>query len=547
MNPLCQPLSDAIAAGSPQVAALRDRDSLEERLRHLPMAHPQQATAELAELLEGMLALPWSGSERLQALQALARPLASLHGGLSASIGRESHPLPATKARAVAGMAAVQQRTGEAFAKAACELVGRTRRPPLLARRKLVTALSSALAHQHQALLLTWELGRTPPARLWQCVHATWRLASGLGLAERPATVTAGEGETSADERYLGILLLAMGNPYAWQHRELLQVAGASRVLAPHARLQRLAEQPLAVMSSGPDSGPGYVDAEQVTATPDALALDLAPALAQLEEQLAGHEDTAAILLHARGGNVELPTALAVRLGEAWRGSAPRIHRRLPARHALVTLPGLRGLHRELAGQEFESYARRVTGAQLELGSDADAAAWVSAGEAAETPRFEARVLDQSMGGYRLCWTPDPRLRLRVGELLGLAPEPERQDAEPWLLGLVRWLRADSEQGLMAGVSLLACEACAAVVRCVDEDGRRGRVMRALLLRDDRGKDALVVTHLVERGFGAVDLGCMESRACKRPAMRNVRRQVERVAALGSAYDRIVLAPPAKR
>lgn len=105
--------------------------------------------------------------------------------------------------------------------------------------------------------------------------------------------------------------------------------------------------------------------------------------------------------------------------------------------------------------------------------------------ESARLSLLRVRVLDQSLGGYRIAWEHAETLRARVGELVVLAPPTVADDDdEPrdWLLGILRWLKATRGDGLEAGVQLLARRAEAVALRTLSDDGRSSVLHRALLL-----------------------------------------------------------------
>src|SRR5690606_26479958 len=110
------------------------------------------------------------------------------------------------------------------------------------------------------------------------------------------------------------------------------------------------------------------------------------------------------------------------------------------------------GLHFHLAGSlDFDSFMRQVRGVAEHDGSTVRAAWALSGSDMGRVPTVPARVLDQSLGGYRLVWAGGDGARARVGELVGLAM-PGEADERDWMVGVIRWLRQDEQDQVEAGV-----------------------------------------------------------------------------------------------
>ncbi|MDN5924347.1 MAG: hypothetical protein L0H70_05045, partial [Xanthomonadales bacterium] len=487
----------------PQRAAWRSRD-LAQRLTLLPMAQPEQAIKQLTLMLGEQLSEAWPRSKRLRVVQEMLPTVRALRTSVQTQIGNMGYPLPESKAQLATAMLALLQSLGQAFAIAACELCSATGKPPWLGRGYLTTALNQALRCDHAALSLVYQLGLVPPSGLWSHLHGAYAVALSWQVDKTRWRDGAQEFETSVQDRYAQVLLLALSGPYAYQRREWPSVLAASATLAVLAELTSDGGSGIVVAADGPDSGPARV-AQACTHEADyAWSVDLAPLIAVLDTAIAEADGETVILNVPGAASMDLPQALAIRVRDAWHGPIERGDQRLPGTHALATLPGLHGLHRVLAqGQHFDAFVQHLAGAQIVVGAQANAAAWMSGSKVeAGSPMIDARVLDQSLGGYRLAWPTQYHMRLKVGELIGLAPGYDSSDpATPTLclVGIVRWLRSEPEVGLTAGVHVLAKSARAAAVRLVDADGNRGRPQRGLLVRGEEGAEVLLGEHGARR------------------------------------------------
>ena len=519
-------------------------------IEQLPMASPVVATVELARVLD-VLAQPEALSpvEREKCLSLARRQIDALLGGVRAQIIGESHPLPPAKADMAAALLALCARYGTACCIAVHEATAPAGRVSLFARARVAGLLGQALDGLAQALVLAYQLYETPPDGLWKRLHAVYGFAAARGLGKRETD--AGGHRVSLSRRYVAALLLAMSNPYAFQRNELAQVVDACRVLARHAGLVDHLGGAAAVASDAGGSGPGYLPQERGRPERGELALNLEPLIAAAEERLVQTppEQDAVALSSRREGSVEVPRYLLQRLVRAWRGSVERGHERMHTEHALDTVLGLHAVHQVLAGgQGFDSFQRQLGGHEIELGSQ-DAAAWTGSASTGSVIVTAVRVLDQSLGGYRLLWPAQQRPRVRIGELVGLAMHAQEHGdtavgAPQWLIGLVRWLRGTSNGSLHVGIELLAAQARPAVVRGIDAGGTRGPTLRALILDQDETMSILLPS-IGGRAFDGIEISAPADAARGGNALRHVIFRVCAVEPLGMAYYRVSLSDAA--
>ena len=237
-------------------------------------------------------------------------------------------------------------------------------------------------------------------------------------------------------------LLLALSNPYRFAQREQDELHALTRALASqiHPSEQRRGEALLAIPLDA-DRGPGYIPEEREGEAEARMWLDLQPLRELLEQPLQSAGDSVSLKLRGRREALVAPADLLRRLRAGWGTAAERRNTRLDAEHSLQTVIGLSGLHFYLAGeQDFDTFMREVRGVGVQEG---ERASWAhGSNEAVRAGLTRARVLDQSLGGYRLLWTREETVRVRVGELIGLAVGQERQLLD-WMVGVVRWLRPD--------------------------------------------------------------------------------------------------------
>src|SRR5690606_33823904 len=211
---------------------------------------------------------------------------------------------------------------------------------------------------------------------------------------------------------------------------------------------------------------------------PHSFWLDLRAFAGAVERALERVRDGQSELTPGPGPGVRVGNDLLIRLRRAFGQMSARGLRRLPAGHHLETVLGLSGLHYFLAGQrDFDTFMRQSAAGTVHV---ITGAAWThGAASMTRMPRYPARVLDQSLGGYRMAWDSAEQARAKVGELVGLNFGEGDDDSE-WMVGVMRWLRYETDGSLSAGVELLSRRATPVALRVVSADGGSRQVNRAV-------------------------------------------------------------------
>ncbi len=168
----------------------------------------------------------------------------------------------------------------------------------------------------------------------------------------------------------------------------------------------------------------------------------------------------------------------------AWSFSGERGHPRLPANHNMNSCIGLHAVHYLAAERrDFNEFVAELGGG-VTLSDRERSAAWAQASSETAVPTMlRVRVVDQSLGGYRLFWENAEGLKAKVGELVALAAPPADEDDQPdWMVGVLRWLKGGNNDSLEAGVQLLSRRVEAIAVRATSEAHTSRVILRGLLL-----------------------------------------------------------------
>ncbi len=481
----------------------------------LPLAN-FSATAKL--LLDGLRQINRmrvDAAQRLEAIEILRHPVAQLAALTDKQIIGASFPLPPQKVELGAVALEFQGELALGYRIALAELCAPAGSVPFMRAKQVALAGVRALQHGGEHLAKAYLLYRTPPAGTWQALHDVYRFLTMVRFDDRGVDDPLLGTPVNAKLAYAHALLLALANPYRYTQRELLEVIAFTRTVAPYCELRGGAVEGDISMTTDSDHGPGYLPEERGQGELEVLSIGIKPLLQFIESQIAILPPGARVAtFRLRGGPpVQIDIDLTHRLVDGWTASGERSHARLGGGYLLDTVLGLHDLHYVLAGNEdFESFLRRVRGQAISLSESDRIASWAVGSESARATRLRARVLDQSLGGYRVIWERGPSgeaVRARIGELVGLALPETGEGVPDWMVGAIRWIRIDEQGRVDAGVELLSRRALPAGVRNVDDTGMQSS-MRGLVLTSLRASEtdltSLITPALFERAASMVEL-----------------------------------------
>ena len=492
-----------------------DAKAVRNWLNHLPLANPAATARQLLDALMVMNRMRIDAQQRLDALELLRGPVLQVIGGVDRQILVESFPLPPAKLQQARMAQDFEREIALGYTQSLYDFCAPAGKVPFLKSKSVATAAVRALQHGGSLLAKAYALYHTPPQGVWLRMHDIFLAALALRLDDKAVVdPTLGGAELSPRHAYAHALLLALSNPYRYTQREMGDVFALTRALAPFCRISqgRGASAGFAVLTDV-DQGVGYVPEERQAAAEGLLSFDPHP----VQDTVEGHVrllPSGADLLSFRlkgGPAVQARRLVVERLMRSWGGSAERGHARLPAGHQLDSVIGLHALHHMLAGgEDFDTFLRRVRGQAISLSERDSIAGWASQSSEVRPAVQSARVLDQSLGGYRLVWDKADLARAKVGELVGLAPPAAEDDDETqdWMVGVIRWIRIDDADSVDAGVELLARRAQPVGVASFDPGGQVRAAMRGVLLMDQDNGHAMTVLapHLFDRHAHELEL-----------------------------------------
>ncbi|MGH8040645.1 MAG: hypothetical protein ACREPN_01230 [Rudaea sp.] len=488
-----------------------DAKSLRQWLGQLPLANPAATSRLLIVALREMNQLRIDPQQRIDALEMLREPVGTIVSSLGRQVIAESFPLPPQKRQLGQLAQDFEHELALGYCAAVHDMCAPAGAVPFLRGKAAALALVRALGYRGGFLYQAYLGYRAPPPGAWQNLHDLFRFAVAVGVDEKPVIESLrGAGQTNVRLAYIHALLFALSNPYRFTQRENSDIYQLTGLWASHCELRegRAPAGAIAIRTDS-DRSLGYLPEERETPDAGLWALEISGLVRFLEGHLALlAPGTTATEFGARGASIKVAIDFVARLLRVWDVASDRVQQRLSAGHMLESVIGLHDLHYVLAGgMDFEGFLVKTRGVAITLHESDRAAAWTNASAGPRIRRIPARVLDQSLGGYRLAWDSIDGIRVKVGELLGLAPPADDDESRDWMIGAIRWLRIEGDGSMQAGVELLARRAQPAAVRSFDSNGVPRAAMRALALQDPNGgTPVIVVPALFDRDSGEIEL-----------------------------------------
>lgn len=496
---------------------------VERWIGELPLANPGESSRRLYEALTASNAQDIPADQRLRMLELLCAPVRNVAAALKKHFVGQAFPLGDKARQVVALSQALMLQMARGY---------RTVADAHADKRQKLAATHRALGFLGQTLLYAYQVYAPYPAGAWRQIHDLYRLAEAGGFhqsavkSEDTCNACAG----SVEDAYKQILLLALACPYRLRPGEAEQIYRWLCDWAQHATLTGFSrtqnQNSLFVTNFASDDPPTYLVLRDTQYNKDECRLLNAARLADtIRDTLGQGRNDLSKAAHAVNDHV------LRRLMLAW-GVMPKRRFSRSQKHATAMVAmGLSSAHYFISGEvafdthgsdaaamfaspaRFEArdlhdqrdtpadiwalggarplhdaHAHAHGGQYIEFTGSADAFAAKPAVQtpqpaAAAGPVYQTRewkMINVSAGGYRLLWDSGENSQAQVGELLGLR-ESSDPDSFHLSLGVVRWMKANSERGLELGVEMLSPGAVAVGTRIHKARGG-SEYMRSLLL-----------------------------------------------------------------
>jgi hypothetical protein len=433
---------------------------------------PRADLLKSAEMLSGAASRSLSrkhlGATRFTLMETLRPAVVDCIKGLDRQFLGSPLPLTSDRLLKAEHVLFLHHTMAEAYRRALIELCHPEGDIPMMRSGNAAACVARCLWHYQQVLLISWNLYRTPPAGIWSAMRGCYHYAVSVKLNNHAVEDGPVQHTMRPHDLFVETALMALVNPLAFTPPELEQIKTIAAGMAARC----------AVCSSAASEHSAQLPRDEADAEGlETGYLEFDAFFHVLTEAVSANGGMSPILL-PDGKTLPVRTALVKRmlraLGQASARSATRVYGEYP----IDTVLGLSGVHFFAAGRiDFETFIQNLS--RLSGQGISTAADWLDSGETPNHKMLEATVLDHSLGGYRLKWEAGQTPRARIGEVVGLNGAPPGAGEPDWMLGIIRWLRYESEGAVMAGVELLTRRCAALALRPV-QGGHAGQLLRAL-------------------------------------------------------------------
>lgn len=385
----------------------------------------------------------------------------------------------------------------------------------------LATLIQRAISALGMVLLTAYQTYQQYPSNIWSQLHKLYSAAEQRKLLQLSLSdeLHAYSAKTTINADYIRLLLLALTSPYRLRHGEVGKVYDVLARWVGKCQLNTIdKENSKATAKFGVDLASdeppraaalvtdrcdhAFCRIMDSTALTNAIRKDIKHGFKTGETTITGIEMTRA----------DLSQELMKRLLIAWcivpKRSFPRseadeavqITLGLTATHQII-ISGTRklaeadNLYTNAAQYQTDDVGRSTTDGSpdvwdmiyfptdtegfetLEAQLDQDQAT-----QNAKKPQYTTEtwlILNESARGYCIKTSESTANRAQVGEIVGVRRHANGK-AWKWGIGVIRWLRADGQQGLMLGIEMLTPDAAAIGIRAVNN--ARHDYQRTLML-----------------------------------------------------------------
>ncbi|WP_127477592.1 hypothetical protein [Sulfurivermis fontis] len=490
-------------------------------ISQLPMGNVGETARQVFGALHESNRLRIGWNERYRLLEALREPVAYVGQALNKRFTGLTFPLQ-PKTQRIANLAIELYSEMALGYKIAIEDM--LARNFLFRDRKALTVmLHRALRYLNRVLLTSYQVYAAAPRETWADLHRLYRYAESKRLHQ--SSVTDKEQailpKTSITTAYKQALLLALATPYRLRQGEVSVVYAALEIWAHLAQLQPYnpkadAEAALFVTHLGSDEEPSHIAFSHAQCNDGQCRLiDLQRLTATVHEELELVARGTVTEMKHRLGN-SLTVDLLRRLSMTWGAPPKRGFYRNHKDSKAELVVGLTAVHRALGlvsalrsitllnnvtGAEnlfakTSSYSSRVVNSENDVKEDVwDVFKPKPASKpgqpqktAPKTPPLLMQtwdVRDESGGGYRVARRGNDTLGVQVGDLIGIRPLTDTDDAN-WVVGVVRWIRHSGTDELEMGLQNLAHHSRPAAARVKQPNGQYTEYQRVIGLPETK-------------------------------------------------------------
>ncbi|MDJ0652957.1 MAG: hypothetical protein QNJ40_02305 [Xanthomonadales bacterium] len=427
---------------------------------------------------------------RYQVLERLTEPCLAVINVLDKQFQDAAFPLDAKTEKSGRMVIQFFKEMALGYRLAAHQFAGETATLSLLNKRVGATCLHRALSCCEQLLYRSSLLFKPLEPGGWDEIHTLYAFTAQNGLETRNCEDPFGwlNRPHSIQETYKRILLMGLCDPSRLSQRAIQQVHCACELWSNRCEIAPAigrAPEGSFTIDVNADEAPQLVQESGACLDNVDFVFDLSRLKSWLVDVMNADGGRARDISFKIAGHppLILDSLLLRQLVATWGVRIARNHQRIPAEHSIRMLVGINGIHFMTAGEQSFSQFLEETGNEMFMRQGGSVNNWIiGSDQRFRPPVYQAQVLNQSLGGYRLRLTDMEQMHLKVGELIAVSASSVNERDAVWMIGAVRWLHSVSTTELEVGVSIIGQGVRTAAVMA-DTPGKRVPAARGLIIQ----------------------------------------------------------------
>jgi len=458
-----------------------DGDACAAWLAELPLVNVAPSQIRLLEQLRQLNRFDLVAAERLRMLEALREPVYFVQAEQVKKLANKPLPLTLVE-RGIFGLV-VQLWQELLVGYQLClrdALKGKLEGRAALACQRALDCVASNMFDHCRTY-------RAFPDANWLTLHQLYRMAEDAGATASPVEDAVRKLEVCCAEVYVRALLFVLANPNEQQQKQLVQIEGWLERWAQHVPVRAVPPAdkslpPLMLDASAAAGAYREAEAEGRSASRWLDVSELARALKILVVRLRKGEPPASLGL-GEGCTMPGVEQLLVLLFRLWcEGKNGRVQARRSVSAKARACSTLVSIHYNISGKTFRQpgHATELTRRERD-----EIAAFGHASTRHEEAYIEAggyatedwELHDESLSGLRLFRPADSSGgRYALTQLIAVRPA----DSKSFLLGVVRWLRTEEDEGMHLGARVIPGVPRAVAVRATGINAKSEKFVPAL-------------------------------------------------------------------
>ena len=517
--------------------------NVEAWLDNLPKANLGETARQVYLALTETNRLHLPHQDRARFLESLRETVQYVTESMRKHFLGVTYPLPEKNQKIAAATRGIYSAMATGYKIAIEDMASRPRL--FFDKKHMAMLLHRAIGYSGRSLLTAYQVYAPYPAGIWAELHKMYAYAESHRLhrhAVADFTHLFVEKSSVADE-YVRNLLTWLATPYRLRQGEVTKIYNTLERWVRYCEL-RLPEQPddpgkdgqFAVLLSHDQPPTAYLKS-RLRCGKDCRMLDTTRLIARIRQDIQESEDVISTTLTGIDmGRPDLSHDLLRRLLVAWGVESRRAFPRSERKEAVQVAVGLTTIHEYLrqqhrGGNDDEAFDRpaEYRAEMVESVSDEKPDVWEMvyprgtdvrltrivteelsladplAEPSAEAPKPERaklppltqwRITNESANGFCLEYAQGDSTRSQVGELVGIRRRISAH-AWKWSIGVIRWMKFNSQRVLQLGVEMLNPDAAAIGMRSLAAGGGQAPAyQRTLLLPENPaiGQPASLIT-----------------------------------------------------